>query len=678
MKINRTALQTAGLYALIGISWTIFSDQILLALTPDLLVFSWIGTWKGVAFIFASACIIYLISKPRVRIENRASWNGISEPGAGSLVLVFAVLAGVILLAGFVLVAQMTAKQRDREIESLQAIADLKVSQISAWLAERDADARMIFNDDSLVNLYLEWRQSESTLARRRLEERLQTYKKSKDYIEVVLLSIDGDQFSTNPSSRNLTKLPAVQGAVKKAHTTGQLINTDLYRDEEGKLGRVHLDFVVPLRSGSMKHELTAVIRTDPNRFLFPFIQSWPIPSATAETLLFRREGNNVLFLNELRHRSDTSVRLRVPVDEKNLLASQVLRGDALPDQAVEGVDYRDIAVLGVVKAIPGTPWFLVAKLDKGELYSGAKRDAGWIALADILALIVAAVATIFIRQRDELRHAAIQRQDQVEKLQALQLLEAIAEGSNDAIFAKDSNGRYLLLNRELCRFLGKSRQELLGRDDCEVFPAEDAQRIRSDDQKAMRSGLIECAEESLPTTGGRRTFLTTRGPVRDQDGKVIGVFGIARDVTERNFQEREIRAGESRFRAIFDGVNDGIVLHDIANGVILEGNVRVAEMFGYGRQEIRQLTIADLSSDTTPFTRDVLSKWLERANQGESPIFEWMARHKDGHLFNVQISMRMAEVSGRSCVIVLIRKLRDRDEINQIDLLPEISPAVL
>ncbi len=92
------------------------------------------------------------------------------------------------MLAGFVLVAQMTAKQRDREIESLQAIADLKVSQISAWLAERDADARMIFNDDSLVNLYLEWRQSESTLARRRLEERLQTYKKSKDYIEVVLL----------------------------------------------------------------------------------------------------------------------------------------------------------------------------------------------------------------------------------------------------------------------------------------------------------------------------------------------------------------------------------------------------------------------------------------------------------------------------------------------------------
>ncbi len=158
----------------------------------------------------------------------------------------------------------------------------------------------------------------------------------------------------------------------------------------------------------------------------------------------------------------------------------------------------------------------------------------------------------------------------------------------------------------------------------------------------------------------------------------MIGVFGIARDVTERNFQEREIRAGESRFRAIFDGVNDGIVLHDIANGVILEGNVRVAEMFGYGRQEIRQLTIADLSSDTTPFTRDVLSKWLERANQGESPIFEWMARHKDGHLFNVQISMRMAEVSGRSCVIVLIRKLRDRDEINQIDLLPEISPAVI
>jgi PAS domain S-box-containing protein len=209
-----------------------------------------------------------------------------------------------------------------------------------------------------------------------------------------------------------------------------------------------------------------------------------------------------------------------------------------------------------------------------------------------------------------------------------------------------------------------------LGRDDREVFPSEDAQRIRSDDQKTMQNGLIESAEESLPTTGGRRTFLTTRGPLRDQEGRVIGVFGIARDITERNFQEREIRAGQSRFQAIFDGVNDGIVLHDFSNGMILEGNVKVTEMFGYGRQEIRHLTIVDLSSDTTPFTRDVLSKWLERVNQGESPVFEWMAKHKDGHLFYVQISMRMAEVSGRSCVLVLISKLRDREEINQIPIL--------
>lgn len=84
--------------------------------------------------------------------------------------------------------------------------------------------------------------------------------------------------------------------------------------------------------------------------------------------------------------------------------------------------------------------------------------------------------------------------------------------------------------------------------------------------------------------------------------------------------------------------MNDGIVLHDVANGVILEGNVRVTEMFGYGRQEIRHLTLADLSSDTTPFTRDMLSKWLERVNQGESPVFEWMARHKDGHLFTFRL----------------------------------------
>jgi len=668
MRINRPALQIAGIYALIGVAWTISSDQVLLALAPDPLVFSWVGAWKSVVFIIATACIIYLVAKPRLPTKTSVATDEMVGPGTGSLILVFAALAGVILLLGLGLVAHTATKQRNTEIERLQAITDLKVGQVVSWFAERDADAQMIRNDDSLVNAYTEWNRTGSPIARRHVEERLYVHKMAADYLEIALIGPEGEQISTNANSSVLTKIPELRNAVNQAQETGRLVTTDLYRVDEGKSGRVHLDFIVPLRPDTDTgfQDLTVVMRTDPNRFLFPFIQSWPIPSASAETLLFRREGNQVLFLNELRHRSDTALRLRVPVDRKDLLAAQVLRGEIPRGQPVEGVDYREIPVLGVVKAIPGTAWFLVAKLDKAELYAGAKRDAGWIALADTLALIVAAAAFILLHQRDELRHALLQRKEQTDKLRALQLLEAIAEGATDAIYAKDADGRYLLLNRELCRFLGKSRQEILGHDDREIFPADDAERIRSDDRKTVADGCVWSSEESLPTTGGRRSFLTTRGPLHDPDGRVIGIFGIARDITERRFQEREIRSGEARFRTIFDGVNDGIVLHDLGNGALLEANAKITEMFGYKRIEIRNITLADLSADTIPYTRATLAQWLGRVSQGESPVFPWLARHKDGSHFFVEISMRGAEVSGRSCVLVLVRNAPDLDRSSE------------
>lgn len=148
-----------------------------------------------------------------------------------------------------------------------------------------------------------------------------------------------------------------------------------------------------------------------------------------------------MLFLNELRHRSGTALKLRATIDQPDLLAAQVLRGDARPGEAVEGVDYRGVPVLGVVKAVPGTSWFLVTKLDKDELYAGTRRDAGWIALATSLALVVAATASMLLYHRREMRHLAFQQHAQLEKMLALQLLEAIAEGSADAIYAKDLNG---------------------------------------------------------------------------------------------------------------------------------------------------------------------------------------------------------------------------------------------
>jgi len=94
----------------------------------------------------------------------------------------------------------------------------------------------------------------------------------------------------------------------------------DLHRDEP--TGAVHIALAIPLMGSSSSEPIGALLlKIDPERFLYPLIQSWPTPSRSAETLLVRREGNDVVYLNELRHRKGTAIKLRLPIARTELPA---------------------------------------------------------------------------------------------------------------------------------------------------------------------------------------------------------------------------------------------------------------------------------------------------------------------------------------------------------------------
>lgn len=119
-------------------------------------------------------------------------------------------------------------------------------------------------------------------------------------------------------------------------------------------------------------------------------------------------------------------------------------------------------------------------------------------------------------------------------------ILRAVFEGIGDAVFVKDLKGRYVMINGAGARQLGRSPEEVVGRDDAELFPREEALQIREIDRKVVESGTSHTFEEIV--TFGQRTvrLSTTKAPWRTADGRLVGLIGIARDVTELRRSEEE------------------------------------------------------------------------------------------------------------------------------------------
>ena len=105
-------------------------------------------------------------------------------------------------------------------------------------------------------------------------------------------------------------------------------------------------------------------------------------------------------------------------------------------------------------------------------------------------------------------------------------ILEAILEGTPDAIFAKDLDGRYLLVNSTCAKFIGRPKEQIIGRTDLELYPPETARRFIEADKLVIESGETQVFEGLAKGAGGTQDFRVTKGVVRDHDGRVVGLFG--------------------------------------------------------------------------------------------------------------------------------------------------------
>lgn len=160
------------------------------------------------------------------------------------------------------------------------------------------------------------------------------------------------------------------------------------------------------------------------------------------------------------------------------------------------------------------------------------------------------------MRAEEELQRKVLQCQEQdrvnEELRKSQELLKAIINGTVDAVFAKDREGRYLLLNESGANSNGRAVDEVLGQTDAVLFAPDDVKRLRDNDQLVMASRSSVTNQETITEVSGREViYLTTKGPLFDKNGEVYGIFGVARNITELVRAEAALLANQEQLRLL-------------------------------------------------------------------------------------------------------------------------------
>ena len=176
-------------------------------------------------------------------------------------------------------------------------------------------------------------------------------------------------------------------------------------------------------------------------------------------------------------------------------------------------------------------------------------------------------------------------RNAEAARRQSEALLRAIFDSARDSIFVKDAALRYIKANPAMAGLLGLPEGKILGSHDADLFGAEAGAHTEQVDRRVLAGEVVE-EYPSKPVRGEVRHFHTVKVPLRDDGGSVVGLCGIARDITERRQAEDALRRNEEKYRLIFKHSPLGLIYFD-AGGVIRDCNDNFVRIIGSSREAL-------------------------------------------------------------------------------------------
>ena len=518
---------------------------------------------------------LWVLTARQARQARQASMSTIKHPLYIMIVIVF---TAFILAITYNYYRRIEVEFRQKVESQLLAISALKSGELTRWRKERHGDAAFFQSTPITTAVRRLLESPDSLSAQQELQDWLGKYLNyygDFGYDQILILNTKGIPVLTIPDQN----LPPSDRLIEQATASidkGQVIFQDFYRDEHDQ--HVYLGMIVPILNTQAGNQPlgTVVLRINPSTFLYPFIQNWPVPSTSAETLLVRRDGNEVLFLNDLRFFKNAALNLRMLLSDNEKPAVKAVLGQ---QGIVDGIDYRGTPVIAVVRDIPDSPWYLVTRMDKSEVYAPLKEKL-WqtLLLTGLVELGIGGVLFYLWNQQ-----LTVIKQRQLELTLALQEKEhrhrVILQTMMDGFLLLDSQGRVLEANETYCRMSGYSEQSLL--------------TLHITDLEALETATETFAHLQAIKTQGEGRFESRHRRIDGSDYNVEisvqyqavegGQFIVfVQNISERKQNEEKLYLAAS----VFTHAREGIMITN-EEGTIIEANDAFCQITGYSRAEI-------------------------------------------------------------------------------------------
>ena len=564
----------------------------------------------------------YAETKERIMNSHSAK-----PPAPWPFIILFLIITISVIVTGiFYYHNQKSALLTEKQLE-LSSIADLKINQITQWRKERIGDGEFLCNNPFLINRFIDFLKDQSNHDLfNDIIKTLKSLTENFDYKNILLIDTSGMVKLAYPDQYALVG-DHLKPFLPKVMKGRKVMLTDLHKTS--LVGFPHLDLIIPLINNIQNDSLVKgflVLRIDPQKVLNPLLQSWPAPSKSAETLIFRKEGEEVVYLNELRHMKNTNLILRKPLMDKNLPASMALQGIT---GTVDGIDYRNVHVVAAMKKVPGVSWYMVAKVDRDEMFSVINRQMKMVSTILVLFILVTGLFLGFLWRNQRVRFYREKYEMELNRQAIVKHFDYILKFANDIILLIDKDLNIIEANDRALEVYQHSREEFIGMK---------LENIRAPETLSQFVEQIRTLEENNSATF--ETFHRRKDnsifPV-EVSSRVVNIEGskyyqtISRDITERKFVEDNLKESEARFRKIFEESPFSMIMTGKDYG-ILRANMSFINIIGYSEEELKSFTFLNFTHPDH-IGEDEVS--LMRLIAGEIPLYSTEKKYirKDGSI---------------------------------------------